>query len=507
MTRHLAAACAVMLGASSVPALAQQGPTRDEFFWLGEMNKASTVINKDEGLLDPALAPKLAQGLARVIEAGNQPGAKRPSTVITFEPLMIKEAGVEVTLLHAGRSSQDMHATYRAAIMRDRLLALAEQLGRTTRTMVELAATHRGTVVPNYTNGVAAQPNIYGHYLLGLVAGFDRDAERIREFYARVDRSPMGTTVLNGTSWPLDRQRMADYLGFGALVDNAYDASQVAAVDLPVEAGSIVTSIALHTGSYIEDVMTQYAQPRPWILLREGGGTTGGGNTYVSSAMPQKRNPGLLNGTREQASNALALAMGPVFKAHNIPPGMPDAKSARANSAMIDSAARTLQGLDRILKALVIDPDRALEELNSDWTASQELADVLMRKYKLPFRAGHHFASEVVDYAKLNAVKPTDFPYAQAQAIYRKAAAEMGLAAAELPMSEAEFRATLDPVAIVKNRATSGGPQPAEMDRMLGDARRRLDQQDDWIKERRAKIASALARLDTDFATLAKGAN
>jgi len=300
---------------------------------------------------------------------------------------------------------------------------------------------------------------------------------------------------------------MADYLGFGALVDNAYDASQVAAVDLPVEAGSIVTSIALHTGSYIEDVMTQYAQPRPWILLREGGGTTGGGNTYVSSAMPQKRNPGLLNGTREQASNALALAMGPVFKAHNIPPGMPDAKSARANSAMIDSAARTLQGLDRILKALVIDPDRALEELNSDWTASQELADVLMRKYKLPFRAGHHFASEVVDYAKLNAIKPTDFPYAQAQAIYRKAAAEMGLAAAELPMSEAEFRATLDPVAIVKNRATSGGPQPAEMDRMLGDARRRLDQQDDWIKERRAKIASALARLDTDFATLAKGAN
>ncbi|MDX3807259.1 MAG: lyase family protein, partial [Bosea sp. (in: a-proteobacteria)] len=445
MTRYLAAACALLLGASSTPALAQQGPLRDEFFWLGEINKASAVINKDEGLLAPALAPKLAQGLARVIEAGNQPGAKRPSSVITFEPLMIKEAGVEVTLLHAGRSSQDMHATYRAAIMRDRLLALAEQLGKTTRTMVELAAAHQGTIVPNYTNGVAAQPNSYGHYLLGLVAGFDRDAQRIREFYARVDHSPMGTTVLNGTSWPLDRQRMADYLGFSALVDNAYDASQVAAVDLPVEAGSIVTSIGLHTGSFIEDIMTQYAQPRPWILLREGGGTTGGGNTYVSSAMPQKRNPGLLNGTREQASNALALAMGPVFKAHNIPPGMPDAKDAKANSAVIDSATKTLQGLDRILKALAIDPDRALEELNSDWTASQELADVLMRKYKLPFRAGHHFASEVVDYAKLNNIKPTDFPYAQAQAIYRKAATEMGLPRAELPMSETEFRATRDP--------------------------------------------------------------
>ena len=206
---------------------------------------------------------------------------------------MIKEAGVEVTLIHAGRSSQDMHATYRAAIMRDRLLTLAGELNRATRTMVELAAAHRDTIVPNYTNGVAAQPNSYGHYLLGLVAGLDRDAQRIRETYARVDRSPMGTTVLNGTSWPLDRQRMADYLGFAGLVENAYDASQIAAADLPVEVGGIVTGIALHVGGFIEDVMTQYAQSRPWIILREGGG-----NTYVSSAMPQKRNPCLLYTSR-----------------------------------------------------------------------------------------------------------------------------------------------------------------------------------------------------------------
>ncbi len=61
---------------------------------------------------------------------------------------------------------------------------------------------------------MAAQPNSYGHYLLGHAAALDRDAQRIRETYARVDRSPMGTTVLNGTSWPLDRKRMADYLAF-----------------------------------------------------------------------------------------------------------------------------------------------------------------------------------------------------------------------------------------------------------------------------------------------------
>jgi argininosuccinate lyase len=83
----------------------------------------------------------------------------------------------------------------------------------------------------------------------------------------------------------------------------------------------------------------------------------------------------------------------------------------------------------------------------------------------------------------------------------------MGLAAAELPISEAEFRATLDPVAIIRNRATSGGPQPAEMDRMLAEAKQRIDRQDVWIKDRRAKIAAGLAKLDADFGTLAKNAN
>ncbi|CAM3722569.1 argininosuccinate lyase [Bordetella bronchialis] len=490
--------------AAAVPSAASgrigKAPGRDEFFWLGEINKATAVINTDEGLLDKSMAPRLAAAVAKVIQDGDQPGAKRPSTVITFEPLLIKAGGLDVTLLHAGRSSQDMHATYRAAILRDKLLELASQLNATSTTLIDLAARHVDTIVPNYTNGVAAQPNSYGHYLLGYAAALDRDAQRIRETYARVDRSPMGTTVLNGTSWPLDRKRMADYLGFPKLVDNAYDASQLSSMDEPVEVSSIVTAVALHAGNFIEDIMTQYAQSRPWILLEEGGG-----NTYVSSAMPQKRNPGLLNSTRSDASTAVTLAMGPIIQTHNITPGMPDPKDVEQNSAMVDSAIKVLKKWDRVLKALVISPDRALEELNSDWTASQELADLLMRKYKLPFREGHHFASQVVEYARQNNIKPLEFKYADAQRIYAETVKGTKYAQ-ELPMSEAEFRAALDPVAIVRSRATSGGPQPAEMARMLKEAREKLAAQDDWIKQRRAHIDDALSRLDKDFGQLVASA-
>jgi argininosuccinate lyase len=290
---------------------------------------------------------------------------------------------------------------------------------------------------------------------------------------------------------------MANYLGFAATVDNAYDAAQISAAEMPVELGALSTSIALHTGAFIEDVMTQYAQARPWILLQEGGG-----NTYVSSAMPQKRNPGLLNDTRAQASMVITLGMGRAISAHNIPPGMSDPKSVRDNTAVLAGTTRMLQGWDRILNALVISPERALEELNSDWTASQELADVLMRKYRLPFRVGHHFASEIVDHAKLHDIRPTDFPYAEAQRIYAATLAEMKVEGGPLPMSEAEFRATLDPVAIVRDRATAGGPQPAEMTRMLAAAKATLATQTGWIGERATRINTALATLDADFAKL-----
>jgi argininosuccinate lyase len=133
-----------------------------------------------------------------------------------------------------------------------------------------------------------------------------------------------------------------------------------------------------------------------------------------------------------------------------------DPKDIRANAAIVQAAANVLNNWTRILNNLVIDPNRALEELNNDWTASQELADVLMRKYKLPFRTGHHFASEVVAYAKAKDIKPLVFPYNETQRIYAETVKGSEYAQ-DLPMSEAEFRSTLDPVAIVKTRQTAGG--------------------------------------------------
>ncbi|KAJ9139125.1 Argininosuccinate lyase [Pleurostoma richardsiae] len=482
----------------SAPSAHKPSGNHDTFFWLGQINKSSLIINADEGLLDHTLARKIAAGLHRVLQAGDDEHGSRPSLVITFEPLLIEEAGVEATGLHAGRSSQDMVTTAYTAALREETLRLADQLLATCGSLVRLAEAHTDTIVPCYTNGVAAQPNSYGHVVLGHVAGVLRDLERLQEYYRRLDRCPMGTTVLNGTGFPLNRNRMAAYLGFSALAENAYDAVQITAVEMPVELGALATAIALHAGAFIQDVMVQYAMPRPWILLKEGNGAT-----YVSSAMPQKRNPGLLNNTRAEASRVVTLGVGRAVQAHNIPPGMPDGKALRDNMAVMQGATGVLVQWEQILNTLYIKPERALEELNRDWTASQELADTLMRCHGLPFRVGHHFASELVDYARTNDICPSAFPYAQAQSIYDKTLRDMGMPGGNpLPMDEAEFRAALDPVAIVRNRVTVGGPQPAEMMRMLKLAKQSIADGESWVQSRRQWFEDALSRLDTDFKKL-----
>lgn len=471
---------------------------RDQFYWLGQINKASAVINVDEGLLDRELGTRTARGLVRVLKDGDRPRAPRPGRVISFEPLLIEAAGIEVTRLHVGRSSQDMHTTATLAIIREETLLLADQLRATTLRMLRTAEEHAETLVPSYTNGVAAQPNSYGHYLLGHIAGLLRDAERLRQFYARLDRCPMGSTVLNGSSWPLNRDRMAACLGFARVADNAFDAVQISITEMPVEMGGLCAGMMLHVGTFIQDIMVQYAQPRPWIILREGGG-----NTYASSAMPQKRNPGILNSTRAEASHIVTLGFGRAIQAHNITPGMVDVRNTRKNVEVLQGARTVLADLAHILDALEIKPKRALEELNSDWTASQEVADVLMRQFNVPFRLGHHLVSEMVGYAREHDIRPDEFPYAQARRIWTevRGGSDSG-APEELPMSEEEFRVTLDPAAIVRNRATTGGPQPAEMRRMLREMGEALEDEARWVQERRAHIEAALTSLEHDFTKL-----
>jgi len=245
----------------------------------------------------------------------------------------------------------------------------------------------------------------------------------------------------------------------------------------------------------IEYIHTQYHQTRPWLYLGEGA-------TYTSSAMPQKANPGLVMRVREEAANVIGLAQTVTLRSHNVDAGMTDYKSPGAELGFFPHAMKMLKETDSVMGALVVDPKRALEELEGDWTASMELAEFLQKDHGIPFRVGHGFSSAVVTYAKAHDLKPADFPYAKAVELYAEAIRKAGLPDTKLPLAEGEFHHILSPEYMVRTRVGIGGPQPAEVKRMLSEARKTLDADKTWMTAARRRISDADVRLDDAFEKL-----
>ena len=471
--------------------------SQDLFYWFGRINMASTVANVESGIIPKALAGPIASGVAHSILQARQPGGKRPQDVLQTEKIITDFAGPEATLIHTGRSRQDMHSTLTMGQLRTELLDYASALNALRAQLLDMAAQHHDTFVPAYTNGVQAMPISLAHYLLAYADSLQRDSERLREVWQRVDRSTLGTAVLANSSWPLDRPRLAELLGFGGLSVNGYDATQIAPGDVGLEAAQIVGSTALRMGALMQDVHVQYHQTRPWMLLAPG-------RTYTSSAMPQKANPGVIQNARTLASDVVASVQQVVMRHHNVTPGMIDYKYSwtTQGSATFVKGVRLLRNVADVMASLRIDQARALEELEGDWTTSMELAESLQRVHKIPFRVGHHFASEVVLHARAHKLLPKAFPYAEAQRLYAQAVAKYQFSDTNLPLDEAAFRAALSPAEMVRTRVGIGGPQPAETRRMLVESRQGLAADLAWVNARRDRLAAAEAGLNNAFAEL-----
>jgi argininosuccinate lyase len=466
---------------------------QDQFYWLGRINMASTVMLLEEGIIPARLAKPIAEGVQYSIAQAREPGGKRPSDVLQVERIISDRAGADATLIHSGRSRQDMGAAIRAMRLRRAVLDSADALMATRALLIDIASKHTETFVPAYTNGVQAQPVSYSHYLMAFADSFARDAQRLRDVYPRVNLSPMGTAVLANSSWPLNRPRLAELLGFDGLVLNSYDSGQVISFDVPLEAAGIMSSIAIRIGAMLQDIHTQYHQSSPWLLLDDA-------QTYTSSAMPQKLNPGVVMTARAKSSDVVASTQLMLMRAHNITPGMTDYKATFEPAKTFVWAVEMLQQFNGVMKALRIDPKRSLEELNGDWTTSMELAETLQRLHQVPFRVGHHFASVVVNHAKAKHWLPSQFPYREAVTIYAETAQKYQQALTQLPLDEAAFKATLSPEMMVRTRVGLGGPQPAEVQRMIGLARDSLAKDRAWLAERNNKLLEAEAKLNTAFA-------
>ena len=468
---------------------------RDEFYYLGEMNKASSVMVVEQGIVPKALGKTIAESVFRVIADGDKAGAKRPGDYLELEKLLIAAGGPDVTRMHSGRSRQDIGATRNRLFQRMQVLATLAALNNTRTALLDMAAKHPNAIVPAYTVGVQAQPISFGHYILAYTEALERNAERLRRAFVNVNRSPLGAAALGTSSFPVNRPRLAELLGFDGIVENSLDANQIAPIDTGVELVSVASAAALTVGTLISDLEAQYRMTTPWLTLEEGE------LTGTSSIMPQKRNPNALHSVRVGASEVLGISTTYLFKAHNVPHGLGDYKGSEPVDAL-NRMARTLNNLTAVVKQLNFNAQRALDEVDDDYATTTELADILQRDADVPFRVGHHFASELVNFGRRDKLRPRDIPYAQARMIYTEAAKHFRIENAQLPLSEAQFRKSLTAENMVQSARVIGGPQPDEVQRMLAAQRTALKTDRDWLESARGKLDDASRKLDKAFAAL-----
>ena len=430
----------------------------------------------------------IARVLTQVIEEGSKPGASRPSNYLDIEAQLIAIGGPEMSRIHSGRSRQDMLAAYRQVVMREELLRTFGDLNDLREYLLNLAETHANAIFPAYTWGVQAQPITFGQYLLAFSEELERVAQQLTEAYARVNLSPLGVAVTGTNSFPIDRNRLAELLGFDGLLENGFGANQLSPIRLGVEVVGIAEAAALVIAVLVEDIQVQYHQSRPWLRPVVAGG---------SSIMPQKLNPTGLNNLRHRIGVLLADAWQFKLHAHNVSAGLHDYKGQEP-ADVLRALGAVLRETRSELSNWVLDVERAYEEVAQDYSAASELANVLQRVGNVPFRVAHHFASELVAFGRAHGLVPMQLPYSEARRLFSEIVSTEGYSM-EFPLSEEEFRTALSPEHMVASSQVIGGPQPAEVSRMLARQRDQLQADREWVRSRWERLEQASTLLNATF--------
>jgi argininosuccinate lyase len=458
--------------------------------FLDAINQASIVMLDKAGIVPHDIARTIARGIAAVIEQEHSGTPRRSADYLDYEPRLIAAAGPEASRLHTGRSRQDIASTIARMNLRDGLLKEIDALMAARDALLANAAKHTQTIIPAYTHGVQAQPTTYAHYLLALASMLARQTARLFDAYGRINRNPLGSAALATSSFPLDRGHLSSLLGFEGLLENAYDANHLAPVDSALEVAGALSIAAVQIGQFAQDIHAQYAEPVPWFVLAAGE------LTGVSSIMPQKRNPAALEQLRAQASLMVGDMHGVLLLAHNTRIGMFD---YRLYDPVPCTRPLLVFGLFRqVVNGLAVNPERALAEVRADYSTTTEIADALLQRANVPFRIGHHFASQLTDYGRGHGLKLHEIPYAEAARIYTA-----GTQTA-FPLTAADFREIISAEYMVFGRKGTGGPQLDEVERMLAAERAQAAADRARLADSTAQVARAAAALQVAFAALAK---
>ncbi len=446
-------------------------------------NRAHVVMLERCGVLTRENAKALLDALAEVeamtVEAlSGQVGVE--DLFFAMEGRLIELAGAEYGgNLQLARSRNDLGYALTRLALRPLILAALDDLIALRTSLLALAREHLHTLMPGYTHTQPAQPTTMAHYLAGILAALERDAERFQFAYHTNNQSPLGAAALTGTAFPIDRQMSAELLGFDSILLSTYDS--IGASDNLTDVAGFCVSLGVNLSRFTKDMLF-------WATQESGAIRIDDSFIQISSIMPQKRNPVVLEHLRARISRMLALAQGISLQCHNIPFG--DTQDIEDEIfpllfGALETANAILQLYAAVIDTLQVNVERLARRAGAGFTTVTELADSLVRHCNLPFRRAHGVVSALVSYAKEHDLAPQDL---SAKLLRDVAAESMGL---DLDLPEAQFKQALDPRAFVEARTLPGGAAPVATAKTLDAQSETLDGDRAWLQETRAKLARA----------------
>ena len=347
--------------------------------------------------------------------------------------------------LHTARSRNDMDHTLFKLALRAHTGQLVAEVHGLADALIQKAQAEAETLIVAYTHGQPAQPTTFGHYLGAIIEVILRDADRLDAASNGLEHCPMGAAAITTSGFPIDRDRVAQLLGFDGPLLNAYGC--IASVDYVTALYSATKLIYLHLGRLIQDLQF-------WSSFEVGQIYVPNSLVQISSIMPQKRNPVPIEHLRHLASVTVGRCDMVVGTMHNTPfTDMNDSEGEvqQAGYAAFDSGSRVLRLLTTLVSSVRINADRVARTSDAACITITELADTLVRDEGLTFRQAHEIAA-----ATARAVIAREAPLATGFDAFAEA---FGESTNRPPgLDEAAFRNAVAPQTFVARRDRPGGP-------------------------------------------------
>ncbi|MBO7288807.1 MAG: argininosuccinate lyase [Clostridia bacterium] len=310
---------------------------------------------------------------------------------MNIETILIKRIGDAGKRLHTGRSRNDQVALDIRMYLKDEIINIKNMLISLENTLLTLAKEHTDTIMPGYTHLQKAQPITLAHHTMAYFEMFKRDIMRLDDCYERCNIMPLGSGALAGTTYPLDREFVAEKLGFKDVTLNSLDG--VSDRDFVIELASALSIIIMHLSRYSEELILWNTNEFQFVEMDDSCSTG-------SSIMPQKKNPDVAELIRGKTGRVYGDLMSILTTMKGIPlaynKDMQEDKECIFDA--IDTVELCIPVFEKMIATMKINKDRMYKGAGGGFTNATDAADYLVKK-GMPFREAHEVIGKMVIYA------------------------------------------------------------------------------------------------------------